>query len=130
MRQKTALRLIDEYTNAGYTITQISEKCNIATSTISKWYHDACPTPRTLSKLDRIGTEIQLNKQRNKLIIRMQNWGENGGKERVRAFNNWLVDNEDDLCNNKDGTLKNPEAFAHWQKEIRHKEEGKNIGAI
>ena len=124
MRRKTALNLIEKYTNAGYTISKISRKCRIATSTISKWYHDACPTPRTLARLQFLNTEIEQYEREISAQIQRAIWEENGGIERVRKFWDWKDKNGHKLRND------HPEfdvAFPHWEEERKHESAGRHF---
>lgn len=131
MRQNTALRLIEEYTKAGYTIGQISEICDISRSTISKWYHDGKPHPRTLAKLHRLENRIRSDKEFKEYKDAGVKWHLDGGLERVSKFRIWMQTNEDQVLNNPETReLVNPEAFAHWEREFKHKFLGRSLGLL
>ena len=85
-RQKEARNLIDEYVEFGFTIQKISEKTGLATSTISSWFRDACPNPRTLRKLKLIKSEIKKEKKHREHKIECEKWVAKGGHSLVEEY--------------------------------------------
>jgi transcriptional regulator with XRE-family HTH domain len=92
-RQNEARDLIDEYVESGFTIQRISEKTGIATSTISSWFRDAHPNPRTLRKLKLIKSEIDRENKLREHEIECEKWIAKGGFS--------LVDEYQELRNKK-----------------------------
>jgi len=130
-RQKSARKLIHELTNLGISITEISKRTKIASSTISKWFIESCPNPRTLSKLEFLKDKIiSENTQKNRLQVRdsdVDKWQKAGGLTRVHEFAEWQDENAMTLRNDHP---KFQENFAHWEIEKDHKAEGKRLGFV
>jgi len=108
---------------------QISEETGIARSTISSWFRDSKPTPRTLSKLEFVLKQIQRESERKiKREIdnqRIENWDANGGLDRVKEFTKWVRGIGDGLRNDHPDFNVN---FPHWEKERKHVWEGHQLG--
>jgi len=124
-RQQEARNLIHSLTDLGMSLGAISEETGIARSTISAWFRDAKPTPRTVSRLqfilDRIKNEMVEKTEREIANSEIENWYAEGGNERVARFEEWIHTNGDELRSDAPTFDK---AFAHWKTENAHK----NIG--
>jgi len=132
-RQKTAIKIIHELTELGISITEISKRTRIATNTISKWFHDSCPNPRTLSRLQALKSKILEEKEedtkRNEAFAEYIEWEKAGGMERVEKFQDWLRRlGKGEDCELRNDHPNHKEYFAHWEVEKTHQYKGYHLG--
>ena len=124
-RNERALELVLKYQDIGWSNTDIAKHCNVALSTIRRWFEGSTPNVGTLRRLETIQTGIERDKriieQRTKIGI----WFANGGHETVKQFKEFKEALPDDW--NVDV---NSDEWKEYQRLSRHYSDGCYLGLV
>jgi len=124
-RNERALELVLKYQDIGWTNTDIAKHCNVALSTIRRWFEGSSPNLSTLRRLETIQTGIERDKRILQQRTGIDRWFANGGHEKVKHYKelsealpiDWDVDVDS-------------EEWKEYQRLHRHYNDGCSMGLV
>lgn len=124
-RTNRACELVLEYQSKGWTNTAIANHCNVALSTIRRWFEGSSPNLSTMRNLESIQTLIDREKKIIEHRTKVGMWHQAGGYELANTLDKVVKE----MIEENSGDPETPK-FKQWLLVKRHVWDGKMLNLI